>query len=595
MWLIFIGFDLLGVGYAVWNGDVGRIRRHSWRLPVRGHSGSVKSRVITVLLSIVILATLYQVLLGALVPEVAFDARWYHLGLPAHYVTRGHYYNSVADNSVAISGGPFYQEILYTPFYSLFGQIGAKLVNFIDLILLCLATFAVGRRVTASRNLALCSVILVLALPVLTWEGTSAQNDIGMAVPVVVAFYCFLRWTDDTSRTGWLFAGFAGAGIAAGTKVFGASSAVFLVLGSLLVYFREYRSQRSGKADWKGHADKALRTYAICGLILLAVGAAGLIRSAAMTNDPVFPGLYHLFNTPYWNEGNSALIPGRTTYAHVFTDLFSVPWDELMALGRATTYNTAQWGPLIVLFAPVAAISLLWRRNRTGDLGFVWLAVIVSVVWWYPLINGLGTRYLMPAAPLFAVGLVALLARLAQSPSTRLIAWCSAPILAVTVLIGQPFTNQLMPAPTRGGAQGRVTYSWSYLFGSASIYDVQEGFMPLVQFVNAHVPKSARIWDAGSLLPVNLYVKPEVFSGWSYDSPHAAGKWDICSQDAAYWMGTRGIDYFTVPSSLGSQFASSTLSRESTKLYSDGSTSLYQINSSAPRDVPYEGARRLCS
>jgi hypothetical protein len=79
-----------------------------------------------------------------------------------------------------------------------------------------------------------------------------------------------------------------------------------------------------------------------------------------------------------------------------------------------------------------------------------------------------------------------------------------------------------------------------------------------------------------------------------YDSPHAGRKWDVCSQDAAYWLRKKRIDYVAVPAHLRRDFAASTLRLRSTQLYSDTSLTLYRVDTSgATRPLPSK-QRILC-
>jgi hypothetical protein len=602
--ITFISFLAPGAGYALWHGEIRKLQElpSRWRMAAGQHSR--KQLIITGLLNGVLVATLYQVLLGALVPEVGFDARWYHLGLPAHYVARGHFYNSVADNSFALSGAAFYQEILYTPFFSLFGQIGAKLINFMQLLLLCSTTFLLCRRITASVNLAISAAIILAALPMISWEGSTAENDIGTAVAATIAFYCFLRWTDGPRRGGWLWVAFACAAVAVNTKYFGLGIFAFLILASAATCKREFKRDqaqaRISKMIGTGVSRPALRIYLGCLAVVFCAGAAGPIRSAAMTGDPAFPAFYHLFPTAYWNDGNASGRPLLTGhyFPRIFGDMASMPYQALIGVPRADFPWTAQWGPLFLLFTPIIVAAAFFRVNRRGDLGYLWLAVMVTLACWYPIVSPGATRYLIPLAPLFVVGLLSILHRMSQLPTTRLIAWCAAPLLGVTVLIGEPFVNTLLPGiDSPGVTQGGTYYDSDYLFGPGNIDSVQLRYLPLAQYVNAHLPKTARIWDpasAGSLLSFYLYVKPELYSGWAYDSPHAGGKWDICSQDAAYWLRSRDIGYVIVSSSLAKQFAKAPLHLVSSKIFSDSEVTLYQLGHSGPQGGPYQGKRRLC-
>jgi hypothetical protein len=486
VWFTFAAFDAVGV--VVLLRTTPQVLR--WLNPTAAHQRTFRADVtrrirskqwiVTAVLTLLVVIVLYQVLLGALVPEVANDARWYHLGVPAHWVSGGRIDNSVASNSMAITGGPFYQEILYTPFLAAFGQIGAKLVNFVELLLLCLTTFALAKRITRSRDGGLCAVLVLLAIPLVTWEGTSAENDLGIVCLSAISIYAFLRWTDDIERPPWLCTAFACATAAAGMKFFGIASIVFLVIASLWVLLRQAR-----RAEDASLSRRILRTYTAPALIVVAVGLPGLLRSAIMTGDPFFPTLTRVFPSPYWNAGNSAavhVLPGNF-FPRVLLDIVRVPWRDLVAQTHGENKHAHQWGPLLVLFLPVLLGALAFRRNRKGDLGFIFVAIAVTLAVWYPLGPGAPTRYVLPSAPLLAVAVVVVLQRALRSAAIRPLAWCAVPVVALTVVVGQPFLNGVLPGLDGDGRiQGATYYNDDYLFGSANVDDVQLRWMPAARY-----------------------------------------------------------------------------------------------------------------
>jgi hypothetical protein len=375
-------------------------------------------------------------------------------------------------------------------------------------------------------------------------------------------------------------------------KYFGIASLLFLVVASLWVLRRS--GGRSPDDPW---TRRLARTYAVPALIVVAVGMPGLLRSAIMTDDPVFPALGRIFPSPYWNAGNSAALPllSGGYFPRALLDIVRVPWHELIAQDQGPTAHAKEWGPLVVLFVPLLLGAAAFPRNRKGDLGFLFVAVGLALVWWYPLGNPVSTRYLLPITPLLAVAVVVVLQRAFESVSTRPLVWCAVPVLALTVVVGQPFLNGVLPGMADGNnTQGAIYYNDAYLFGSAKLDDVQLRQMPAALYINSHLPASARIWDGNPLLGGYLYLKPELFSGMAYDSPHAGGRWDICSQDAAYWLRKNHIDYVAVPALLRRSFAASQLRLRSAQLYSDQTLTLYRVNTSdANRPLPVQ-QRILC-
>src|SRR5439155_2101577 len=83
----------------------------------------------TVLLVVALTASLYVALVAALGPEVWFDARWYHLGVPVHFAAHGGVYDIVRQTRIAAAALTPYQEMLYSGLIPLLGMIGAKVLH----------------------------------------------------------------------------------------------------------------------------------------------------------------------------------------------------------------------------------------------------------------------------------------------------------------------------------------------------------------------------------------------------------------------------------------------------------------------------------
>ncbi len=175
-----------------------------------------------VILIALIAVLLYLALLGALIPETQFDARWYHLGSAAHYVEVGHFYNIVAATHDPALGLNPYQEIAYTGFYSLTGSHGAKAFAFLDAPLICVAIVAFARVHFASTRLGLLAALAFLSVPIASWSAATASNDLPVALYTLLAVHALLSWLKSPLlRWGYAYLGIAMAAFACGIKLFG--------------------------------------------------------------------------------------------------------------------------------------------------------------------------------------------------------------------------------------------------------------------------------------------------------------------------------------------------------------------------------------
>ncbi|UQX88187.1 glycosyltransferase family 39 protein [Jatrophihabitans telluris] len=543
------------------------------------------------LLAAVLAAELYLVLTAALVYEAGFDARWYHLGVPQHYVAHGSFYNSVRVDSIAITGSTFYQEILYTPALSVFGITGAKAVSFLMLPLLLGVGYVITRRLTASRIAGLVAAILLAGVPVVTWEATTTGNDLLCAVAASLSIYLMQRWYGRPSL-GLLAAAMLLAGLATGTKVFGFVSvlAAALLIGAALV-----RDRRSGR----GPGWRPVRSCTV-GLIALAVACLPWwIRSAAMTGNPVFPALNGIFHSGYWSPtSNETLgIAPTPTVSQTLADLFRVPWDDLMSNPRAATVpHTVQWGFVVVLGLPLLLLTLAVRSRAAGsDLGSARGVLVLSVAFCYGIYGGL-TRYMLVAI----VWLIALVVLAVQDlwRHRRALTWVPATAAALVVVTiaggGAPVVNTALPGMTDSDHTfGVVYYDWNYLYSHRTITELYLAQLPVVRFINAHLTASDKILADSILLSTYLYLRPHLFSGWAYDSPRARGEWDLCSHDALSQLHQAGVTYVSLTPGELTAVQTSPLYAHLSRVYVGPEADLYKVDPTVPsadgrpaRDIP---------
>src|SRR5437868_4395849 len=116
--LLFLALGLTGLHLVgVFRQDLGRQRPAASAVV-----GGPRWRLISgVLLGLAVAAACYVALLGALGPEVQFDARWNHLAVPVHYVDHEGFFPVVAVTRMGVTALTPYQEMLYTPLVAMAG------------------------------------------------------------------------------------------------------------------------------------------------------------------------------------------------------------------------------------------------------------------------------------------------------------------------------------------------------------------------------------------------------------------------------------------------------------------------------------------
>lgn len=163
-------------------------------------------------------------LLGVFMPEVGFDALWYHLTLNKLLLSKHQWY---------FPGGLFYYsamprlgELISLPLFSLFGYVGSKLLQFTAGLVTCFFIFRLVYRFTDSKLFSITAVNLFYATWLVSWQSSSGHIDLIRTAFESAALYLLSKYQILNIKSkitiGILF------GLAIGTK--------WHALGSLLIY-----------------------------------------------------------------------------------------------------------------------------------------------------------------------------------------------------------------------------------------------------------------------------------------------------------------------------------------------------------------------
>lgn len=157
-------------------------------------------------------------LVGALGPELGFDALWYHLTIPKIYLMWGKI-DFIPGGLMYYSAMPRLGELLYLGslvFFGKLGEVGPHLINWGAGIGAALLTYKIARKYL-SREYSLLAALIFYATPLVGWQSGSAYVDLLRTFFEALALYFFLFGSP-------ILAGMA-VGLAVSTKT--------LALGSL--------------------------------------------------------------------------------------------------------------------------------------------------------------------------------------------------------------------------------------------------------------------------------------------------------------------------------------------------------------------------
>ncbi len=322
-------------------------------------------------------------LVAALAPLTANDALVYHLNIPKIYVQHG---GLVSLPYNAYANMPHYGEMLYTMFFSMAGEAGAKLFYFFMLLAAAGAVYALATRFV-HRRLALVGAALFLVQPLLIDHRIVCNVDIMLAFFYLSAITLLLDGAGEQARGRHALPVALVAGFMLGIKY-----TAILPCATLLVI-----PASSGLRTWK---------RALLGIgIALLVFAPWAAKNEIYVGNPVYPLLEETFDGKHWDQTQSDRL---------------IAWQRGMGTGRAVAdylllpINISTGGkpglnytrfdgtlnPVLLILIPFA---LFRRKRKTGALIVMGAA---AFVFWASTSQQL--RFLIPT-----IGLAAVLAAVA--------------------------------------------------------------------------------------------------------------------------------------------------------------------------------------
>jgi hypothetical protein len=490
-------------------------------------------------LTVVLLGYLYIALLGALSPEVGFDARWNHLAVAVHYAQRGRFFDIVKENRHIWAAWSTYQEVLYTLFVKLWGPLAAKLLHWGDTVITALLFIAFCRWHFRSATMGLIAALVFISTPLVTWATSTANDDLPLAFYGLLTVHLLLRWRQERTWQRLLLLGVI-AGYPLGVKT--VDVVTLPVLGLAMAFFIWRDTVVCSLAALAGVASRAAAIFGF-GLVLGFLPA--MLRVYSMTGNPVYPLLDGLFHSPYWSAeatANDLAAFSRFHPDYSWWSLLTLPWGSVVA---ADTHR-ALMGPLYLYALPFVLLAAYVGTGRNSALLRVLGAFVLAwTLTWFPT-KLPETRYLMPELPVMAL-LVAFPLTMAPwsawlRPTAQRITW-----LGFVALLG---LNLQLLVPLQRHANdlyvyaGRAPVDWGYLYGTRPDYPISSIVPPLVQYTNQHLSwQKDKIYDDEALVDFYLYSKIEIYSGLSYNFTVHQGRDDLCMPNALRWLRQRGITH----------------------------------------------------
>jgi len=302
-------------------------------------------------------------LIGALGPEISYDALWYHLTLPKLYLQKGQIYH-ISGNLLYYGAMPRLVEMLYVAPLALTNEIGAKVIHFLFGILTTLTIIFYGKRYF-NLKVALIAALIFYSNLVVAWQSTTADIDLGRTFFEVLAFFFFLNWW-KTRRDRELIKSGLLTGLALSTK--------YLAFGSIgilaLLVFIFAKKQKILKP-------------VIFILPAIFVALPWFVSSIVNTGNPIYP----LFSG-ILSQWHNFVFRGFLNFFIDFFRLSNLPTDWVSPIS-----------PIYLILLPLTIFPLL----KFPVVRVVGIYCFLAYVYWFLTPRTGGTRFILPYLPIFSL------------------------------------------------------------------------------------------------------------------------------------------------------------------------------------------------
>jgi len=362
-------------------GSIIYLSKH-FRIKKRYLTSILKDKFIFFLLSLLTIQAIIN-LIGALGPELSFDALWYHLTLPKLYI-QNHSVLHIPGSLLYYSDMPKLTEMLYIPALLFGNEISAKLIHFSFGLLSSIALYFLSRKFFNAR-LSIFAVLIFYSNLVVGWESITAYIDLTRTFFEVMALWGFINFLEDKNKK-WLIESAVMLGLAISTKLLALGS-IFIFL-CLIVYFGISNHNK---------ITKVFKNVSIYLFFSLLVPLPWFVFSFIHNGNP----FYSMFsNTATVNYSINILNPIR----------FLI--DGLFLLIRSPD----PLSPLYLIFLPLV---LLTFNKFKGSIKFILLYSLLAIVIWYFTPRVGGGRFILPYLPAFSILVVQVIQTLEKKVEFR--------------------------------------------------------------------------------------------------------------------------------------------------------------------------------
>lgn len=338
-----------------------------------------KQNIFFYLLAAILLLQALVNLIGALGPELAFDALWYHLTLPKLYLLNNAFY-FIPGKTLYYSTMPQLTEMFYLASMALQSEILAKVVHFLFGIGICFAIYKIARKFT-TREFSLLAVVIFYGNLVVAWESITAYIDLAKAFFELLSFWAFLLFTERPNKK-WLIYSGVMMGLAISTKTLSLGTFALMLVFIFLALAKH--SKGAGHIRQKIlNIFKGLMFYIAPALFLPLPWFTHAFLNRGSPFYPVFGDL----------EGDTRISPLNPV--NFFSDLWQV-----------FTHAADPISPVYIVFLPL--LFLFFKKFSYKAKVIFYFSAALIILWYLTPRTG-GGRFLVSSLPTLSILLVLIL------------------------------------------------------------------------------------------------------------------------------------------------------------------------------------------
>jgi len=360
-----------------------------------------------IVLAIVALIVGMMVFMSVLMPEIFYDALYYHDAFGALYLIR----HRIEVYPFAVhSAMPSYVNLLYVPLLAFGDAETVKLGHFAFGLGSCLWIYAMGAR-WFGDNAGLCGAVLFASLPGVGIMAGLGAVDLGICFFALGSLVLLARWIFEREGRGVLLASAIFLGVAVGSKYSALAVGVVAAVGVA-----------AGTMERGKYTKEALYDVLLFGGISLAVAAPWFLRNLIVLHNPIYPALEPEGSAgyfAYWNlKHDSAKL-----YSWVET-FWKLPGDVVFRKGAFGAGADISPG-IFLLFA-----GLVWGIFQKGFSRWAVVGVLILYILWARSL--LIVRYFYPGLGIAAVLCGGMLLREGRRRTTAAVAVIA--VLAISLI-----------------------------------------------------------------------------------------------------------------------------------------------------------------